>query len=893
MNRQLPFFRLIPLFLLCLTGLVNAQYTLTLDDVKFEESTGSIVEYINTEKKDIIIPETFNDIVVKKIKFRAFYDKELTSVILPGSIIQVDDYAFAFNQLSSISIPNSVMIIGDFAFCNNQLTSATIPNNLTILNIGIFYHNLLKSITIPDGITEIKMTAFSENQLTSVVIPDNVTKIGNNAFYKNKLTSIVIPENVTEIGEFAFYENKLTSIVIPDNVTKIKNYTFYQNQLTSVVIPNNVTEIGKGAFEKNQLVSVEIPNSVTLIGESAFCRNKLTSVTISNNVTSIGKFAFYINPINAISIKKDGYLPRWADVFGGVTISESVNNLMTSYTITYLEKQSITFEHQSEISFDKSLTLNATANSGLDITYSIVSGGATLADNIVTFNEIGDIVIMATQEGNDTFAPAEKTITINVKPIPIESITVLIEGDPKIETDNGTLQMIAKIKPEKGTNDIIIWTIVKGSDNANINESGLVTGVKNGEITVRATAGDDTNIFDEKTVTITNQNYYAPVITSKIISLDENSNSFNLDVTDEDGFISPSVWSISNNSYFNIDANSGTVNTKSDVVIDYEKIQQIKFTVTINDNKHITKENITVNIQNINDNLPTITYYPDQDIFNIPENQEASFICDFNFDDADLMAGGIVWIKPVYELEDPLHFPLWPTQLHHKGIFDFEKKRQYKLQMQVTEERNEVKTKGPIRTITINILDVDDEPPVIDIDKWEFTINKDMPNGTVIHTWSMTDEDTEVKLGSHTWPIINGNDNNVFKIVDGSLILNNVEGIGRTSEFELMFYATDGVNQSITKRIFITVDKTTNLDKIKVNDFSIYPNPANNQITISFEENCVVELISLVGKVVMREECTNELNSTLDVSKYQRGVYIVKLTSDNGKVHTSKITLVN
>lgn len=52
------------------------------------------------------------------------------------------------------------------------------------------------------------------------------------------------------------------------------------------------------------------------------------------------------------------------------------------------------------------ISLNAAATSGLPVTYSVVSGSATLSGNTVTITGAGNVTIQATQAGNDSYNPA-------------------------------------------------------------------------------------------------------------------------------------------------------------------------------------------------------------------------------------------------------------------------------------------------------------------------------------------------------------------------------------------------------------------------------------------------------------------------------------------------------
>uniref|UniRef100_UPI00404B48DF BspA family leucine-rich repeat surface protein n=1 Tax=Fulvivirga sp. TaxID=1931237 RepID=UPI00404B48DF len=88
--------------------------------------------------------------------------------------------------------------------------------------------------------------------------------------------------------------------------------------------------------------------------------------------------------------------------------------------------QSITFEAIDDQLFSNgSLTLEATASSGLDVTYDIVSGPATVSGNVVSFTDLGMVTVSASQAGNEAFTAAavveqsftifknEQTITFN------------------------------------------------------------------------------------------------------------------------------------------------------------------------------------------------------------------------------------------------------------------------------------------------------------------------------------------------------------------------------------------------------------------------------------------------------------------------------------------------
>lgn len=138
---------------------------------------------------------------VTSIGFQAFYNKALTSVVIPNSVTSIGNVAFGNNALASVTIPTSVTSIGNYAFSNNSLTSLTIPSSVTTLSIFVFSGNNLTSVTLPNTLTSIGEGAFSFNHLlTTVTIPASVTDIAGSAFEANsQLTSVIFEGNAPTI----------------------------------------------------------------------------------------------------------------------------------------------------------------------------------------------------------------------------------------------------------------------------------------------------------------------------------------------------------------------------------------------------------------------------------------------------------------------------------------------------------------------------------------------------------------------------------------------------------------------------------------------------------------------------------------------------------------------
>jgi len=87
----------------------------------------------------------------------------------------------------------------------------------------------------------------------------------------------------------------------------------------------------------------------------------------------------------------------------------------------------------------------------------------------------------------------------------VETITVTSEtGFYIIDVDDGTLQMLVAVLPPYADDITVTWSS-SDEEKATIDVNGLVTAISDGVIQIRATANDGTEVYGEKTVTISNQ----------------------------------------------------------------------------------------------------------------------------------------------------------------------------------------------------------------------------------------------------------------------------------------------------------------------------------------------------------------------------------------------------
>jgi hypothetical protein len=79
-------------------------------------------------------------------------------------------------------------------------------------------------------------------------------------------------------------------------------------------------------------------------------------------------------------------------------------------------------------------------------------------------------------------------------------------------------------------------------------------------------------------------------------------------------------------------------------------------------------------------------------------------------------------------------------------------------------------------------------------------------------------------------------------------------------------------------------------------DFSVYPNPASNTVTVQFSNAsntfATISVFDLQGKQVLQQEATIENNqSRVSIASLQSGMYLIKITTVDATV--TKKLLVN
>ena len=278
----------------------ESALTFTLND---DGESYSVTGCDTSAESEIVIPETYNDLPVIKIKDYAFdYYENIVSVTIPDSVTNIGSYAFySCTSLKSIKIPDSVTSLGTSSFsgCAN-LTSIEIGSGVTSIGSMVFYNckNLekvywnAKNVADFNSSSNVFYNAGVSGLGIDFVFGDTVEKIPVNIFYTYsssyfpKINTINIGSNLTNLDNDVFYNCvDLKAINVDDNNISFSsdNGVLFNKDKTKILcfpldktdkeysIPKTITTIGESSFYNcTNLISVEIPDSVTNIEDGAF-----------------------------------------------------------------------------------------------------------------------------------------------------------------------------------------------------------------------------------------------------------------------------------------------------------------------------------------------------------------------------------------------------------------------------------------------------------------------------------------------------------------------------------------------------------------------------------------------------------------------------------------------
>lgn len=150
----------------------------------------------------------------------AFYGAKTKLVTFYEPLKKIERYAFSKSRLNEVILPDSVTDIGEYAFAQCELMlRLKVSNSVTVIKEGTFQGCFIDTklinnstnwyVTLSNTLVEIGDYAFADNiYLKQITLPATLQKIGSYAFSNcREFTSITIPASVRQINAYAFAQS--------------------------------------------------------------------------------------------------------------------------------------------------------------------------------------------------------------------------------------------------------------------------------------------------------------------------------------------------------------------------------------------------------------------------------------------------------------------------------------------------------------------------------------------------------------------------------------------------------------------------------------------------------------------------------------------------------------
>ncbi|MFA8435840.1 MAG: T9SS type A sorting domain-containing protein [Marinifilaceae bacterium] len=593
---------------------------------------------------------------------------------------------------------------------------------------------------------------------------------------------------------------------------------------------------------------------------------------------------------NSITFNKEGTVRIKAIQDG----NEEFNAAEKTIEISVEKKvQNINFENAPQkLKVKEVLELIATASSGLEVRFELISGDATLTGNSITFNKEGTVKIKAIQDGNKEFNAAEKTIEISVEK-KVQNIN--FENTPMEVRVNDVLELNATAS--SGLE--VSYKAIKGE----ISISGnAITFHKAGNVIIKAIqAGNDEYNEAEQS--------YLIIVQKKEQSITFQNLSSKVSVKDELELYATASSELE----VNFEVISGEATISGNTVI-FTKAGTVEIKATQDGNEFFlpTEGSISIEVEKIAQKITIGSFAKKVEVGDVLEIKAAS--------DSDLEVDFEVSLGEASITENTITFT-------KAGTVEINAMQAGNDTYLAAEEKITILVEKKIQSITINSypekVKVKEELELDATTDSELEVSFEIISGdasisekTITFNKAGTVEIKAIQEGNEIFAPTERVIEIVVEKRDQSITFENVpEKVEVNNVLELQASASSGLvvsyeiiagdatlngnsvtfNQEGTVQIKaiqegndeyaeteeiveIQVEVATGLDEIAKNAFRIYPNPVERDLTIELEgnEKCMIRIYDMRGKLVLQKE-SNSKQEQFNLSGFSAGMYLLKL----------------
>lgn len=264
----------------------------------------TITDYIGTSEH-VLIPPEIDGQPVTALADKAFYEKHVTTVVVPDSVTEIGAACFSGdNYLVSLTLPDELAELppASLESCF-RLMDFDLPQGLKkISGSALQYNYYLTHLTLPSSLTEIEQlnfiglyglqsltlaeddAAFKLDETNGLLMTADGTRLLHCFSDISPAEEIILPEGMKTIDPFAFhYDVTVEKIVLPEGTETIGLLAFgICPKLTEIVIPASVTAIGvmEGQAGSGSITSFAQNVLVTPEGSPAWDWAQKTGVTV-------------------------------------------------------------------------------------------------------------------------------------------------------------------------------------------------------------------------------------------------------------------------------------------------------------------------------------------------------------------------------------------------------------------------------------------------------------------------------------------------------------------------------------------------------------------------------------------------------------------------------------
>lgn len=236
----------------------------------------------------------------------------IEEIVFPANVRVIGKGAFSSTSLKQLIIPSSVISVEDYAFAGNKsLVEVKVLSNTSFGKAVFKECSALRSVNFESDIIEISESMFDGCKSYQGPLPNSVRKIGSYAYRATGIETADL-SNVEEIGAYSFADMPALKEVTlkTDSNIRIGEGAFFNNALLGnlPIAGGEISDL-MGAHTSVNIPVIDCEN----VGIGAFANNvACDSITFGPKVKSIGEHAFRnmqsLRGINAVSL--GSYVPH-------------------------------------------------------------------------------------------------------------------------------------------------------------------------------------------------------------------------------------------------------------------------------------------------------------------------------------------------------------------------------------------------------------------------------------------------------------------------------------------------------------------------------------------------------------------------------------------------------